>query len=336
MRNYRAYIKKPRKRFVFKLPNARGEIRSMVAVLICLVLLFASLNGVLKAFSLTKNIGQNKWNSEMPFVVAMNTSPVSVFVLQQEPARAAFFTLDSNTPYISGNSSEPIRKLSQSIGEGNALSRDLSKIYGANVDHFIKFEGEQKIDDEQAVQVLKKWGSIGSLFKIVFGGNAFGGSDTNVSQIDQFRLWWQLKSVGTKNVDFRNFSANLTSVLTANGSKINVVDDEILNKEIKSYFESGHLVNNHFTVEVLNGSGFGMAAVLTSKMVESAGFEVERIENNGNIVEKCQIRTVDKKSFATDYLASTFDCDIFAVEPEEQVSDITLVVGKDIANRYFE
>jgi len=322
----------------WKKRQVQAKWRNLLALFVTLTLVLALFNGLAKSFSLNKYFGHSKWDSKSSFVAALSTTPISLLVVQKEPKKIVFLTLSEETYLTTGDSEEPIVRLSSviGIGEEEQLSKILTVAYRTYIGSYVTFKREQKIDMETAQKWFKQYASILTPFAILTGGINGEVMDTNITRTDQFKLWWQVKGFSIKSVDLVDLSQYKEELLVYNNQKVLGVDDVVLHEVIKKYLGNLEVEKENLKVKVTNSTSVSGAGQLAADFVTSVGGSVVEVNTSSSSLSNTFIQTEDKNSYSAKYLAKMFDCGINGAPESGEGADITLVIGQDFTARYFK
>ena len=320
----------------WKKRQVQAKWRSLLAFFITLILILALINGFSRSLSLNKYFGESNWDSKSSFVAAFLTKPIALLVVQKEPKRITFLTLDEETYLTSGDSEEPIVKLSSVIDEndGVQLSKILTIAYRTYVGSYVTFK-DQKIDEETIKKWFKQYASILTPLAILTG-RYDEAMNTNITRIDQIKLWWQVKGFSIKSVDLVDLSQYKEELLVSDNQKVLGVDDVVLHQAVKEYLQNLEIEKENLKIEITNSTGTPGAGQLAADFVTSVGGGVVEINTSSSGLDKTFIRTSDENSYTARYLANMFDCGINGAPVNEEGADMTLVVGQDFTARYFK
>ena len=330
-------------RAAWKKREVRRRGRELLSVFIVIVLVFAILNGLVKTFSIKKYLGKSTWDSKSSFVAALGTNPPAVFVFQKEPKRIVVFNLDANKYYYSGNSDEPLVKLSSVVDkkETSEFVKILSLSFGADIKNYVLFNN-QNLDQWAVEESFKNFASITTPIKLLMGKTSGDIMDTNIARSDLIKLWWQSKSIGINKIEIVDLTPFSQEVVTNNNRKVLGVDDASLHFKISPYLENHSLGEDELKVVLENASGVVAASNFASQIVASIGFTVATINSSDNQIAKTKIVTTDEDSYAANYLANIFDGDIVFVpnsDPgqfkQSEAKEIKVIIGKDFTGKYF-
>jgi len=322
----------------WKKRQVQAKWRNLVAFFITLTLVLALLNGLSKSLSLNKYFGKSNWDSKSSFVAALSTTPISLLVVQKDPKRIVFLTLSEETYLTTGESEEPIVKLSSLVGkgEGEQLSKILTVAYRTYIGSYVVFKKDQKIDKDMVQKWFKQYASLLTPFAILTGGINGEVMNTNITRIDQFKLWWQVKGISLKNVDLVDLSQYREEMLVFDNQKVLGVDDVVLHQVIKKYLGNLEIEKDNLKVLITNSTGVPGAGQLAADFVTSVGGSVVEVDTSSSNLSKTFIQTEDKNSYSAKYLAKMFDCGINGAPEGGEGADITLVIGQDFTARYFK
>lgn len=310
--------------------------RDLFAIFICVVLLFAAINGVLKSFSIKKLITRATWDPKSPFVAAVLASPPGLLVYTTEPKRVLLFKFNSNVSVISGKDREPLVSVSDVIAkrDGAELARIMSLTTQMKVDNFITI-GEE-LNKQNFENSFRGFASLVTPAKIFIFGNDKTVGNTNITRLDVIRLWWQVKSLGLEELNLVDLSVYSQDVLIEGSSKVLGVDEASLHFEISKYVKNRVISGENFGVNIVNGSGSQKAFDLAINFLSGAGYGVGRVENSESESEETVIWANDPNSYGAKYLARVFDCDKISALKEGKKDELKVIIGRDFKRRYFE
>lgn len=336
--------------------EAGNTTKTVFAVLIIVVLVFTILAGLLKSFSLPNAAFQPnfKWDSKSSFIVALDTKPPSVFIYQRDPKRIIFLGLENNMYFATGNPKAPIAQIGEVISGRSdfEIARVMSLSFGAPITNYVTFDKQENLDNKTAQKMFKDFASLTTPFVLFTKGKPSFIKSTNITRYDAFRLWWQVKGFSVENVNVVDFSALTEEVVAGNGQKVLGADTTLLNRKIQDFLENINVEKEGYNISILNESGNDYAAIVASNFIKAIGGNVVS-EEEGDVRNSSQI-VVRKGSYTASYLAKMFGCDIrelVSMEKRELVSrdleikgtqnngsdsELTVVLGRDFANKYFK
>lgn len=322
--------------------KAERQGKSILALIVVVLLVFASANGLLKSISFKNSIKNSKWDGKVPFVSALGSSPASVFIYNPDTKNIFFLKFSDDLYFASGESEKPLAKLGEVIvsRDGNKFSRLASLNIGSKIENYIFPKEGMKVDSAGTQKFFKDFASIAKPLSILANG-AFSDSETNVERYDALRLWWQIKGLRLNQVKIADFGNLSEEVIVDNESKVLAVDSETLQYEIREFLESRTLKESGFAVKIINASGSVDAGRLAGSFISSSGLEVISIDKAELTEEETKLISSDKSGFIPEYLARLFACDIVTAQKsasseEGSEKEITLFLGRDFANLYFQ
>lgn len=303
--------------------------RSFLATFVILLLLLGVFNGVLKTVNLGRNVGTSKWDGQSPFSAVINTNPTSVVVYNPNTKKFAQFALNDDIYVETGDVSRPLLKLSDAK-DTKELTRAVSHVLGATVTNYVVLANKQKVSEENMQVDFKNFASVLFPFKIVMGVENF--KDTNVSQLDLFRLWWQAKSLGLSSLSFSDVGRNTEDIILAGGEKVMGVDNETVHRQISPVLENSKILDEGKSVDIVNGTRDAIWARFSAQYVSAFGANVVKVSDSGEALDKTTV-LVSKNSYTASYLAKVFNCDIKSVPnfPEDKVQ---LIIGRDFTQNF--
>ncbi|MBI2594100.1 LytR C-terminal domain-containing protein [Candidatus Curtissbacteria bacterium] len=330
--------------------EAKKKWKNFLAAFIVIVLLFATANGIIRTFSLRRYFGESQWDSQSSFISTLNTSPPSVLVFQKDPKRLAVFKLSENAYFATGNPEETLTRFSDIIelGDGNEAARVLSLALGAKVESFLFFKGKVNVERASVENLFKNFASPVTPIKIFNKNNFSNLQSSNITQVDMFKLWWQVKSLSIEKLEIIDFGDFVENIVLSNNQKVLGVDDAALHLKISAYLESKKLLEEGSGVEIQNASGVAQSGNLAAEFASVVGFNVVAVGSVGDFQQETKIFSKNQKSYQARYLANIFDCDIVGPRRSPQVNGeasgsgevndekILVVIGRDFALRYFQ
>ena len=325
----------PARRSAWRRRQVQAKWKNLSAFLIVLILVLASFNGLVKTFSINKYLGTSNWNSNSSFVAVLSTTPLAVLILQGDPKRLVFLTIDEKTYLATGNPNEPIATISSLINKsyGGGLTRLLSLAFRADIENYVIFKNDQKINKEEVTKWFKNYSSLAAPFMTLTGRIGDDIKDTNITRIDQLRLWWQLKNVRVNQLELIDLSQYQEDVVYKNDQKVLGVDNLVLHKVISQYLENENVTKENLKIKVINASGIAGVGQLAADFAAGVGVNIVKIETAPNFVDKSFIQTSLKNKYTVRYLANIFKCDIKSSSSSDE--EVSLVIGNDFASKYF-
>lgn len=303
-----------------KKSSNRSGWRGKVAIFIAVFLVLVSLKGFIKPNLSANLVEKSKWDNTSSFVVNILDSSSSLFIFQKDPKRAVMLTLGQN------------KETTQNIKE---VLNNTSLLFGMPVDNYIKFKNktsENLVDYSKEYSSFVSWTTPIKILTTGWNGNSL---DTNISRIDALSLWWQLKSIGVNSLKTADLPLNSESTNTKESKNVLSANTQEFNRSISKYLENTKIVNEDYQINIINASGEFAASRLANSFITSIGGRVVSITGDSNLVIRCTLK-VNRSSYTASYLAKIFDCDIKDASQDADSGQITLVLGKEFAKRYFE
>ena len=327
----------PATRSSWKKHQVQKKWRDLLAAFIVIVLIFAVLSGFIKSLSFKKYLDKSGWDGKGSFVLALSTSQPSVFIYQKDPKRMIFLTVNDNFYLPSGQINKPIVKISSVVEEkdGIKLAKILTLSFGAKIENYVIYKDKQNINEKEAQKMFKNFASPLTPFLILARPKSFNVQETNITRLDALRLWWQVKGLSINQLNLVDLSSYGEEIVFGDSQKVLGVDEVSLNRVIAKYLETPEIMRKNFKVTIRNASGSSSAAKLATDFVTSVGFDVVRVESQGDRRESSVILSGDGGKDSV-YLSKLFNCDIVSQAGEENAGLATVVVGADFARKYFE
>ena len=316
--------------------QVKNNWKNLISVFLTITFLFALFNGFLKGISLKEKFSTSRWDGKSPFAVVLAGSDPVVALYQNDPQKLTFLKISGDT-YVETDSLGPaISKLRDVAFSGERTLRLVSRTFGADFQNFAQTSDLTKINESEAEEVFKDFASILTPLKILTGGYKTHIENTNITRIDALRLWWQLKGLGIRDVNFKDLSHLSGEIVTENSEKVLGADSQSLNKEISKYLENLNIARDNLKILISNQSGEIAASGLAYTFVKSVGANVVEVRDEKTKVLKTQILANDKNSYTASYLAKMFNCDINGARETVQNGEILVVLGQDFAKYWFE
>lgn len=324
---------------VHKKRESGNKSKTVFAVLIVVVLVFTILVGLVKSISLPSTALEPKlkWDSKSSFAVALDTIPPSVFVYQREPKRITFLALDPKMYFVTGNPKTPIVQIGGAVSGENGfeIARVMSLSFGAPITNYITFNKQENLDNKGAQKMFGDFASLGTPLVVMTRGRPGFVKSTNITRLDAFRLWWQIKGLSVASANVSDLSHLSEEVVTGNGHKVLGADTTSLNRKIHEFLENSNFVKEGFNISILNESGNRYATTVASDFIQAVGGNVVG-EKEGGTRDNSQIITRNKGAYIPSYLAKMFGCDITEAQNSGSDNGITVVLGRDFASKYFK
>lgn len=308
--------------------------QGIVGVFITVILLFAVFNGIAKTLAMGELLGQRSWDGEMPLLAAINTKPESVLIYRPEQKRFVLLKLNDQVYVPTSNVDKPIEKYSELTGDGDDLSgiAHVSRLIRSPVRYYINFEEPKAASKKTLEQIFSGFASLFAPMQIVVGKPA-GVNDTNITQADMIRLWWQLKSLSINNLDLVDTSEYSQELVLADGVKVLGADDVTLHNLLSELVATHRFLETTEKISIEDASGSLDAANLARDFITSLGARVEKVGYLDHEVDKSLIVVQDNNSKIAGKLANIFECDINAVSTQSE-DEVKLILGRDFARRY--
>lgn len=312
--------------------------QNLLSVFITITLVFAIINGLFKSVSWKSKIASSKWDSRSALVLAINATNPSVFIYQPDSRQMSIVSIAPDTNYETGDRKNPIEVISEQIdADGVAFTKAMSHIFGAKIDNYIMLKNVNKMDESYSKNFFADFASIVTPFELLTAGWGGDIKNTNITRIDAFKLWWQLKALSVERLAIVDLSGYREEILTADNQRVLGADVVFLNREISKYLQNFGIVNDDSKIRIKNSSGRADAGKLAYSFVSSLGGKVVEVENSDGSYDKTFILAKNKSSYTANYLAKVFNCDIKDTsDGNVGGSEIILVLGQDFARGYFK
>ncbi len=296
--------------------SGKGKWQGMFAFFIVSFLVIAVLGGLLKSTIAKKDIKVSKWDSVSSFVLGLRDNQNSLFIFQKDPKRAVFV----KTGFLGNDLS------------GDVFAKTASVVFGADVKNFVNLGN---LSDAEIKKKFDNFISVTTPIRILTTGWTTGSMNTNVSRIDALRLWWQLKDIRSKDLQF----VNLTTFKNPNKGKTDDrvlgITSDFLNREISKYLENTKIIQEDIDLKIVNSSDDDRSAYLAENFITAVGGSVVSITGDTQIRRKCSLVTNARSSYTVGYLAKVFICDINDAPQTDDKPSATIYLGQDFPARYF-
>lgn len=307
-----------------------AKFQNLLAIFITAVLLLAVFNGLLRGFSLERSLGKSSWTRGAPLVVAVNSSPGSILIYDNDQKRLVLLTFGKEEYFMSLNSDVPVMKLSEVFEKDNMASL-VSSASHMPVGHNLFFDKRPVTSQDIFGEHFKKFASFTTPFEILFRYPDFLGARTNLTRGDLFRLWWGVKSIRLEDLILEDISHLTYEAILADGQKVETVDAQAVSQFARKYLESERLSRENFAVTVKNASGVSGTGQLVADLISAIGFHVVAVSSDSETFESTLLLAGKADSFTVSYLANILDCDIKTQENLAE-DEVVVVVGRDFAN----
>lgn len=319
----------------WKRREVQKKWRDLLAVFLCVVLLFAVVNGIFKSLSLKKYLGESWWDGKSPLVVALGSLPPAFFIFQNDPKRIVVGSFSERLYFETGSKAKPLEEIPTLFADKNG--KELARIISLNLrvptKNYLFLRDLEKVSQDSVEARFKSFASLTTPFLLF--AKSLGNMETNLTRVDLFRLWWQVKGLSVDKIVMVDLSVLSEEIVFSNNQKVLGVDSKLINRKIKEYLEDSTFIKSDHKLKIVNGSDNLESSLLALDFVESFGLEVVSVEES-SLTYASQIIARDKDSNIAKYLAKIFDCDIKAMPDESQTHDILVILGQDFATRYFE
>lgn len=315
--------------------QVQAKWQNLIAIFITVVLLLAVFNGLLRGFSQDLSFRKSSWIRGSPLVIAVNSSPGSLVIYQDDQKNLALLTFDEEDYFATLDGEIPIVKLGKVFEKNDkTLAFKVSGALHLPVGHFVVFKERPSAKRENFEDYFKNFASLLTPFGILFNYPGDSVAYTNLTRVDLFRLWWGLKSYRVENLIFKDLGDLGSETILENGQKVEVVDEQLIARAVSIYLESERLSSERFSVFIKNSSGIVGAGQLASEIMSISGAHVVKIETDSAVSATSHILAGDTGSFTANYLAKLVGCDIKAADdlPDEAIN---VIIGRDFVEKYL-
>ncbi len=321
-----------RNRSSWKQAQIQKKGREILAIFIVAVLGFLLLSGFLKAINIKNEISRSVWEGRGAVAVAINSQTPTLVVYQKEPPKVAFFSIANNLNYATGNPEKPVDGITTSIvaARGDETTAILTNLLGININKYYFFKDRLEITRDNYESFFKDFASLKTPVGLFFGKVGDLGS-TNLTQAELFNLWWQVKGLSLKQVDYLALDSFADEIVGPKNTTFKGIDREKANIELSKYFRDSK--EKSMKVQIKNATGVVGTTRLAVELVESYGWTVVGVEPASQ--ETSTYILADKKDAEASDLAKLFACDIVLTQGEQNEGQVVVVLGEDFAKRFF-
>ncbi|MBI3342456.1 LytR C-terminal domain-containing protein [Candidatus Curtissbacteria bacterium] len=314
----------------WKEATARRKMRDLFAVLVVGFLALLIVSGLLRALALKAQASKSVWSPQNSIAVAVNLQMPAVVVFQKEPPRVTFFSMPTGISYATGESQKPVEQVVSVFKmPGQDATHLLTNLMGINVANYFYFKTPPKVDQNNYQEIFKNFASIQTPIGILFGRTGSVGQ-TNLTGEDLLHLWWQVKGLSMRQVDFVSLQTYAEDMMGPGNTSFKGIDREKTTTAIGKYFTP--LSAREHKITIRNAAGVSGAARLARQLVETYGWTVDMVED-GEQESVSHIISREKNQESRD-LAKIFGCDIVQVQ-NDQDTKITIILGSDFAKKFF-
>lgn len=222
---------------------------------------------------------------------------------------------------------EAISKLGQLEGRGeDLLTGSLEEFFSVPIDGYLSPFSPQDLTLADPAAIKK--GISATLLDLVKGRGK-----TNLTKLDLFRLWWQVRKVRADKIKAVNLNETAVFSLTtlADGTSAGEIDAESVGELVVKLFEDRQIRTEDLAISVLNGtSHFGLANKAAQK-VSNLGGRIIEIGVAAGEKEKCEVKTekANRLNYTVKKLMGIFHCRWVEGGPGEYRGQVALILGED-------
>ena len=217
---------------------------------------------------------------------------------------------------------------------GIILLRTASAFLAAPVDYYIKFKGNFKTDAATVKQYKDKLSGI-ELLPLVFKAPSWlkKNTDTNLTLLELYRLWWQSRSVRFTDNNYLDVKAEiLEELLLPDESRGYTPKQDQLDLLATKVFEDSKIQAEGLSIEILNSTGKEGLAGNSQRLLENIGANVVNVGNYETTLEKSILVVNDAKtrgSYTVKRLSNALKLTVKEAIFEQATADLTIILGQD-------
>lgn len=221
---------------------------------------------------------------------------------------------------------------------GRFLKRELLRFLSLPIDRYVKISGDGwsvSSQEEMEAGIKKIQGWEWFLKSVVNFRGMREGFETDLSPLEIFKLWRQLKGTREDKIFFRSLSREiaLEEDQLVDGTKIEVIASDLFFEEAAGFFKDSFLKQEGVEVAVFNTTSSPGLGQKGSRLVVYLGAELTHVGNWPEKMEKTQIWVVEKEvafSRTLKRLADVFQAEV-VTDPEvaEPRGELMILLGQD-------
>lgn len=302
-------------------------------------------------FSLFKIIKSAKLPREGRQTIVLATRPIVVLSLEPQ-GNLTILSIPENT-YVEVPHGFGSHRLGAvwGLGGGQLLAETVQELLGAPIDGWIgpsaengKWKRRVPTESENGKETTLSLKNNLTSWKIFLRPKELLGVlrnlQTNLTIFDLAKIWLWVKNTRFDKTSFLDLEQTkaLSTLVLADGSKALTIDQGLLDKATQELFKDSKLANEHFLIEILNGSEKAGLANRVARLITNLGGTVVSLGNSLSAIGQCQIRGEEKvlPSFTAWRLAQVFNCEIIREKPGDLKTDLQITIGSDYWQKLFQ
>lgn len=293
-----------------------------------------------------KEINISKWDGQRRFTVIVDSDPLYLFSIEPSTNNATIVTIPSNaTLDVPFNYNKYQAKAIYSLGNldakrggGKLLAKSIENTFGVFTDGFIASKKDNKFtvsyEPDKIYTFKKNYFSAVSLFPSffrIFTGDSFM---TDLSHIDLIRLWFSIHNLRGDQITIVNLTKSniLSDEKLPDGTIVKIVDKDLFDLSMQSYFQDQRVRLQNVTIEIVNAASRQNVAAQFSRMLMHLGANViakSTTESLKNL--NCKINIFDKRMLSNIIVSRILDTYKCGMETTKEVgiTDIKIVLGEE-------
>ncbi|MCL4382779.1 MAG: LytR C-terminal domain-containing protein [Patescibacteria group bacterium] len=326
----------------------RNKRRRKVSVLIKLVFCLILLGFILfLAFSFLKLTKESPFNKDSRSTIILATKPL--LLLSFEPGSDLTVISIPEKTYLEVNRGFGSYRLGAvwELGameglRGKLLAETVGEFLGVPVDGWVGPKNGSwsvSFNRENFLQQKNELISLRYLLKPQELILSFQNLETNLNFVDLTRLWFSAKFTRfdkVKFVDLENGPA-LNTLTLADGTKVLTADQKLVDSLLVGLFKEQKIVQEHLTVEILNGTEKAGLANRLARLITNLGGDVVSVTNSQEKISRCQIKGKSQalESYTGQLLFKIYNC-VKIADQNEARADLQVAIGQDYWQKLFE
>jgi hypothetical protein len=284
------------------------------------------------------------WKSKEKITVACVCDPILIASFEPEQKKVDLISLPSDfyleVPgygWYPASSAYGLGQLAKPPQGARVFAFALSSAIQGPIDYYIKFKDENfsHLSKEKITSLAKK---IGEPEGLILAFRAVGwiskNMETNLTLFDIYRLWWEAKNIRINKINYLTLPLNyFEDLILPDGRIVKIFGEQGIGEYAPSFFSDQKILNEKFSLEILNATSKEGIGGKVAKIVEAAGVDVSFIGNYQGLVKKSilEVKKEEKNSVTARRISRLFDLEK-QEKKEKGLSEMTLILGEDLSN----
>ncbi len=330
------------------LKEQRNKRRRKFSVLIKLILYLLLLGFILfAAFSFLNLTKASSLNKDLRSTIILSSKPL--LVLSFEPGGDLTVVSIPEKTYLEVNRGFGSYRLGTvwELGameglKGKLLAETVGEFLGVPVDGWIGPKNDSwsvSFNRENFLQKKNELTSWQNLLKPQELLRSYQNLETNLNFVDLVRLWFSAKFTRFDKVKFVDLESGpaLNTLTLADGTKVLTASQKLVDDLLSGLFKEQKIVQEHLTVEILNGTEKAGLANRLARLITNLGGDVVSVTNSQEKISRCQIKGKSQalEGYTGQLLVKIYNC-VKTPDQTEARADLQVTIGKDYWQKLFE